>query len=106
MGRKIDNGKSGNGYQAPGVERCFRVMELLGESPEGLTLSELVEKMGASKNGVFRYGAFSLGQSQLDAVIQYIERQKKHHAKKTFKEEFGEFFCKYKVVYDERYVWS
>ena len=52
------------------------------------------------------YGAFSLGQSQLDAVIQYIERQEEHHAKKTFKEEFVEFLCKYNVEYDERYVWS
>ena len=52
------------------------------------------------------YGAFSLGQSQLDAVIQYIERQKEHHAEKTFKEEFVEFLRKYKVDYDERYVWS
>ncbi|MBT3192764.1 MAG: transposase, partial [Verrucomicrobia bacterium] len=42
----------------------------------------------------------------LDAVIQYIERQKAHHAKKTFKEEFVEFLQKYKVDYDERYVWS
>jgi putative transposase len=52
------------------------------------------------------YGAFSLGQSQLDTVIQYIERQEEHHAKKTFKEEFVEFLRRYKVDYDERYVWS
>ena len=52
------------------------------------------------------YGAFSLGQSQLETVIQYIDRQKEHHAKKTFKEEFIEFLRKYKVDYDERYVWS
>ena len=52
------------------------------------------------------YGAFSLGQSQLDTVIQYIERQKEHHAKKTFKEEFVEFLHRYKINYDERYVWS
>ena len=52
------------------------------------------------------YGAFSLGQSQLDTVIQYIGRQKEHHTKRTFKDEFIEFLHKYKVDYDERYVWS
>ncbi|MBT3193811.1 MAG: IS200/IS605 family transposase [Verrucomicrobia bacterium] len=52
------------------------------------------------------FGAFSLGQSQLDAVIQYIERQTEHHANKTFKEEFVEFLRKYKVDHDERYAWS
>jgi IclR family acetate operon transcriptional repressor len=45
---------NGNGYQAPGVERCLKIMELLAENPQGLTLSELVEQMGVPKNGVFR----------------------------------------------------
>lgn len=51
-----ENGADGNsnGYQAPGVERCLRIMELLAESHQGLTLSELVEIMDVPKNGVFR----------------------------------------------------
>ena len=42
----------------------------------------------------------------LDALIQYIDRQKEHHKKKTFKDEFIAFLHKYNVDYDERYLWS
>jgi putative transposase len=52
------------------------------------------------------YGAFSIGQSQLDAVKKYIARQREHHRRRTFQEEFREFLAKYQVPYDERYVWD
>ena len=52
------------------------------------------------------YGAFSIGQSQINAVTKYIERQKQHHRKMTFKEEFLKFLEKYQVEYDERYLWD
>jgi putative transposase len=52
------------------------------------------------------YGAFSLGQSQLDALISYIENQEEHHRKRTFKDEFGEFLKRYGIDYDERFVWD
>ena len=34
------------------------------------------------------FGAFSYSHSQLDDVIGYIKRQKAHHKKKTFKDEY------------------
>ena len=52
------------------------------------------------------YGAFSVNPSQIDIVIKYIENQKEHHTKKTFKDEFIAFLKKYEVEYDERYVWN
>jgi putative transposase len=52
------------------------------------------------------YGAFSIGQSQLDAVRRYIAGQREHHRRRTFQEEFREFLAKYRVSYDERYVWD
>jgi len=52
------------------------------------------------------YGAFSIGQSQLDAVKTYIAGQREHHRRKTFQEEFREFLAKYRVEFDERYVWD
>jgi hypothetical protein len=52
------------------------------------------------------YGAFSVNPSQVDIVINYIANQKTHHQKKTFKSEFRVFLNKYKVDYDERYVWD
>lgn len=52
------------------------------------------------------YGAFSVNPSQVDTVIAYIANQKEHHSKKTFQEEYRIFLKKYKVEYDERYVWD
>jgi REP-associated tyrosine transposase len=50
------------------------------------------------------YGAFSVSASQLGRTIAYIERQKEHHRKRTFKEEFIKLLDKHQVVYDPRYV--
>ncbi|NLF30916.1 MAG: IS200/IS605 family transposase [Planctomycetes bacterium] len=52
------------------------------------------------------YGAFSIGQSQFDDVAGYIGRQKEHHRRLTFQEEFRAFLTRYRVEYDERYVWD
>lgn len=52
------------------------------------------------------YGAFSVNPSQIDAVIEYISLQHSHHSTKTFQEEYRAFLKKYRVVYDERYVWD
>jgi len=52
------------------------------------------------------YGAFSVNPSQVDAVSIYIENQHEHHRKITFQDEYQMFLKKYKVAYDERYVWD
>lgn len=52
------------------------------------------------------YGAFSIGQSQVPTVINYIKKQKEHHAKQDFKDEFRILLKKYEIEYDERYVWD
>ena len=52
------------------------------------------------------YGAFSLGQSQLDALIAYIDAQEEHHRKRTFQEEYVEFLKRYGVKFDERFLWD
>jgi putative transposase len=52
------------------------------------------------------YGAFSVNPAQVDTVINYIANQKAHHYKKTFQDEYRGFLKKYKVDYDERYVWD
>ena len=52
------------------------------------------------------YGAFSVNPYQVDIVRNYILNQKEHHKKRTFKDEYRKFLKKYKVEYDERYVWD
>ena len=50
------------------------------------------------------YGVFSYSQSQLNAVCKYIQNQDTHHKKQTFREEYFDFLKKFKVEYDEQYV--
>lgn len=52
------------------------------------------------------FGAFSCSQSQLDFVIAYINNQEKHHSKKSFKQEYIELLKKYKIEFDEKYVFE
>jgi REP element-mobilizing transposase RayT len=52
------------------------------------------------------YGAFSVGESQAETVIRYIRNQEEHHRKMTFQEEFRRFLARYRVSYDEHYVWD
>ena len=52
------------------------------------------------------YGAFSYGQSQIDAVYKYIANQEAHHKKQTFKEEYLQFLEKFKVQFEEKYIFE
>lgn len=52
------------------------------------------------------YSGFSIGRSNLEAVVRYITRQKEHHRRKTFKEELIELLENYEVEYDPRYIWA
>jgi putative transposase len=52
------------------------------------------------------YAAFSIGESGVDRLTGYISRQKLHHQRKSFKEELLDLLKKYKIEYDERYIWT
>ena len=95
-------------------------VHLLISLSKNIALSKLMEEIKKSSSkwikargpglGTFvwqeGYGAFSIGQSQVEAVRQYIARQKERHKKQTFEEEFITLLKKYQVPYDERYIWS
>ena len=52
------------------------------------------------------YGAFGVSASNVEAVRNYIARQREHHRKTAFKEEFRKFLDKHGIACDERYVWD
>jgi len=92
---------------------------LVGLRPDA-ALSDLVRdvKAGSSKfinekrwvMGRFSwqegFGAFSYARSQLGAVIRYIQYQQKHHAKKSFRDEYLELLEKFGVEYDRKYIFK
>ncbi|MGZ0655342.1 IS200/IS605 family transposase [Coraliomargarita sp. W4R53] len=52
------------------------------------------------------YGAFSVSESNVPAVTQYIANQAEHHRKVSFQDELRSFLSKHDVEYDERYLWD
>ena len=44
--------------------------------------------------------------SDLDALLAYIDNREEHHRTRTFQDEYRTFLTKYRVAYDERYVWD
>jgi len=85
-----------------------------------ITIAKLIEEIKTSsskwiktkgnKFGMFAwqggYGAFSIGQSQLDDLRGYIANQRQHHERVSFQDEFRKLCEKYGVPIDERYVWD
>lgn len=52
------------------------------------------------------YAAFSVSQSNLERVKQYIANQEEHHKKLGFQEELRMLFKRHQIEWDEKYVWD
>jgi REP element-mobilizing transposase RayT len=52
------------------------------------------------------YSDFSVSQSNLDRVREYIASQEAHHSKKSFQDELRALLRRHKIEFDERYVWD
>ena len=88
--------------------------------PRTMTISKLLEEIKKSSSKWIKdqhtesknfswqagYGAFSLGQSQLEILMNYIDRQHEHHTNLSFENEFLNFLQKYQIEYDEEYLWD
>jgi REP element-mobilizing transposase RayT len=52
------------------------------------------------------FGAFSYSHSQLSEVIHYIENQKVHHKKRTFREEYLAFLKAFEIEFKDEYLFG
>ena len=52
------------------------------------------------------YGVFSYSQSQVDKVYQYVLNQAVHHQKQTFRDEYLGLLKRFKIDYDEQYIFQ
>lgn len=109
--------KGSQAYRVGGTEDHIHIACTL---PRTLTMAKLLEEIKKSSSIWMKqqeqgiphfswqagYGIFSLGQSQLPALLQYIDNQEEHHRTRTFKEELLELLEKYDVEYDEKYLWD
>jgi putative transposase len=49
------------------------------------------------------YAAFSVSQSQVARVAEYVRNQQEHHRSRSFRDELVSFLDRHEVAYDERY---
>jgi|ERR1051325_8352570 REP element-mobilizing transposase RayT len=52
------------------------------------------------------YFAFSIGESGVEDLTAYIRRQKEHHQRLDFRDEVRGLLERYKVEWDEAFVWD
>ena len=89
---------------------------LIALSPK-MTLSNAIQNLKAHssrwmKEEVSRfawqegYGAFSVSESNREAVMQYVATQAEHHTKWTYEQEFMTLVRKSGVEYDPRYLFG
>ena len=52
------------------------------------------------------YSIFSVSWTHAALVKRYIENQEEHHRVKTFQEEYRLIMKRYKVEWDEKYIWD
>jgi REP-associated tyrosine transposase len=93
-------------------------LHLLAKLRPDRALSDVLRKLKANASGwmhrVFPrledftwqrgYGAFTVSQSHVRKVGQYIAHQKQHHEKTSFRDEFIQFLVANEIEFDERYI--
>jgi REP element-mobilizing transposase RayT len=93
-------------------------VHLLFVQPAAMGLAELMEKVKANSSRWVKhrwpqrrgfawqtgYTAFSVSQSQVNAVTKYIRNQEQHHRKRTFQEELIAFLKQHRIAYDPRFL--
>ena len=52
-----------------------------------------------------KYGAFTVSQSQVDRVREYIRNQEVHHSRISFEEEFKALLQSHGIEFEEKYLW-
>ena len=92
---------------------------LIGMRPS-CCLSDLVREIKKSSNDFIKekkftkqkfqwqegYGAFSYSHSALGNVVSYIENQKEHQKRQSFRDEYLEFLKKFEVEFKDEYLFE
>lgn len=52
------------------------------------------------------YAIFSVNSNDPAGLINYIQNQEEHHSQNNYQTELRKLFKRYKMDYDERYVWD
>jgi putative transposase len=95
-------------------------VHMLVELPASIAVAEAVGKIkGNSSHWIHEsfsdrsefawqrgYAAFSVSKSNVSIVARYIERQKTHHKKQSFHDEFMELLRRHDVSVGDKHAWT
>ncbi len=103
----ITNGTTNHIHLLVSLPKKIDIPELIGDIKRDS--STWIKKRDSQFSNFYwqrGYGAFSIGQLEIDLVKNYIANQKEHHKEKDFKMEYRGFLRKYDLEFDEQYVWD
>lgn len=100
-----------------GVDDHVHMLFLLSRT---LTMADAIGKIKSASSGWVNvnrktathfhwqggYAAFSVSQSLVEAVREYIRNQAEHHKHVSFQDELREWLRKHELDFDERYCWD
>jgi putative transposase len=90
---------------AVGLSRTMTVSNLISQLKT--SSSQWMKTQGANEFAwQHGYGAFTLGRSDLETLLRYIDTQEEHHRKSNFQDELRALLTRYQIEYDERYLWD
>ena len=92
---------------------------LIGVSPD-IAFSDVVKDVKVASSSLINekrwvrghfkwqrgFGAFSYSRSQVSTVANYIENQERHHARRSFRDEYLALLKKFNVEYDPPYLFT
>jgi len=95
-------------------------LHILTTMSKNLSLAKLVEEIKRNSSRWIKskgdhyhffawqggYAGYSVSQSKVPVVEKYIEKQKEHHRKETFQEEYLKFLREHNIEFDEKYLWT
>jgi len=113
----ICKGLECNPVKIGGYKNHVHILCLLSRKVSQMKLLEELKKQSSkwikTKSNLYSdfywqdgYGIFSINPTEVNKVIDYIQSQHIHHKKKSFQDEYRAFLKKYKIEYNEKYVWD
>lgn len=101
------NGVEDHIHALVNLSRKFAIMDVIQEMKTG-TSKWLKTKSSETAEFAWQsgYGTFSVSESNVEQVKEYITNQEEHHKKMSFQDEFRAFCKRHNVELDERYVWD
>ena len=103
--------------QINGTEDHIHVLCIMSKN---ISLSELLEDIKRNSSRWIKtkgehyrdfawqggYAAYSVSQSKVEVVEKYIQNQKEHHKRQSFKDEYIQFLNENGIDYKDEYLWS